>query len=188
MAEVYIACRPTWLEGTKKVWQHLSGEIDCTNKLLRWVQEVKEELIIEEVQINRDHNHWHGLTYARKHCGEKYGLDLTHQPTSADPHFENSPFYSPGQVDDLFNFSYSESRLVRGVMTLMHMQMEGYSDYERSGFVDALRLAVKDSDYDIMGEFFETYQAVDQSGIVFHQYRINSKGVMVLLMVIGQLK
>jgi hypothetical protein len=186
--EAYKACQPTWLEGTKNVWNGLSGRDDYRNKLLGWVQDVKEEMIKEEVQINRNNSQWHGLSYARKHRGERYGLDMSLEIDRADNFMTYSAFHSPGQIDDLFNNSYTESRLINGVMTRMHMEMEGYGDYNRCKFIDVLKQAVNDEEFDVMEEFFETYTVPNRYAGEVEDYRINAKGVMVLLMAIGQLR
>ena len=186
--EAYKACQPTWLEGTKNVWNNLSGRDDFKNRLLGWVQEVKEEMIKEDIQITRNNSQWHGLNYARKHRGVKYGLDMSLDISRADSYINMSAYWSPGNVDALFYSSYTESRLINGVMTKMHIDLEGYGDYDRCGFIAVLQRAVNDEEYDIMGEFFETYAVKHPQFGEMEEYRINEKGVMVLLLAIGQLK
>ncbi len=67
-------CAPTWLEVAKREYVNLYVASDAENRILKYIQEIKEEIIQDF--INRIPGaHWNKLNEVRWAAGQELGLD-----------------------------------------------------------------------------------------------------------------
>lgn len=69
-----LVCSPTWVEESDALALLFKKANTPIQKLLRWVQQVKEDLILTFIQREK-FAHWHGLNYARYIMGRECGLN-----------------------------------------------------------------------------------------------------------------
>lgn len=175
LAEASTRCFPTWLQVSQKFYDELYGKTQTVElKLLRLVQDYKELLILEFSQ-GEVGAQWHALSYIRKILGKDLGLNTDLGET--DPYVQNQ--------DPVFGKTLSK---------WMFLQM-----YENvNQLISAIQNIINSSEYDSAYYDF-LVQTIRQRGVtnpedyvVDHffndEYKINAKGVNLMLKCIGVLK
>lgn len=105
-------CQPTWVEESKRALRLVKGIPDETprNRLLRYVQSLKEDLILE---LHPD-EHWHVLNNHRLTFGEAWGLDSAAAKFDRYAHQERD-LDKQVHMMTLFQQAYTPQRLIAGV-------------------------------------------------------------------------
>lgn len=116
------ACYPTWLQVSSKIYTELYGKQETAAiKLLRMVQEYKEDLILEFTQ-KQYKAQWHMLSLLRETQGKELGLNM-HVNKDA---YSGSTHYSQESIEHLkkgFLELYQDvNRLVAAVLTKIEAQ------------------------------------------------------------------
>lgn len=93
LAALAQRCNPTWLEESRKIYNEISMDhSEFENAVLTYVQEYKEDLVLEFVQ-DRLGSQWHALTWARTITGDDLGLDSAgidvYGGEGVNPHLKN---------------------------------------------------------------------------------------------------
>jgi hypothetical protein len=176
LAEVAVACPPTWYEGIKKQLTSLQhpnvGEI----QLLIWIQEIKEEIILELAQGQFD-SEWHALNYARYHVGKELGLNR--EGLKNDPYFSKKIFknFTKRFMIDIFKKNFTVERLIAALEIKINKE---YCD----GFYGMLKKAVMEIGFnegDANSYVAENFYDEDEN----YNNKMNRKGIIMLLKTMG---
>lgn len=122
LAEASTRCYPTWLEVSARLFAEVNGQAETVEvKLLRFLQEYKESVILEfcQKEVNAQ---WHALNYVRNILGDELGLNTTlnaHDPYAG----QNDPIFGKGLTKWLFLQRYENvNRLISSVQIMINSQ------------------------------------------------------------------
>jgi len=176
LADASNVCAPTWLEAAEKVYNTLYAPPDARNKVLQYVQKLKEELLTEYIQIDLDGRHWHGLSYMRNFLGDELGLN--ENTSGLDP-------YAGENKGPLINALFKQ------------LFIERYDDVNRIVSSVQAQIEAKPADwrcyYNFLVEIVQGMGVAEAEGVVVDQfvdtdYKPNFKGVNLMLRNIGILR
>lgn len=175
LAEASTRCFPTWLEVSARLFAEVNGQAETVEvKLLRFLQEYKEAVILEFCQKEGDYQ-WHALNYVRTILGLELGLNTTlndHDPYAA----QNDATFGKGLTKWLFLQRYENvNRLISSVQIMINSQ-----NYDRS-YHDFLLLTVKQ-------QGIQTPEDYVASHFYSEDYKLNEAGANLMLRSIGILK
>ncbi len=126
----YMVCVPTWYEETRRAYMRLSKLNESPeDTLLRLVERVKEELILDGAQRLKG-VHWNALNYVRHHVGKEIGLDPT---LAAGDNYATQPIkwpFTKGFCKSWFYDLYTVDALVNGIQAALAM-----ADYDQVAHV-----------------------------------------------------
>lgn len=184
LAQASTVCFPTWNEVARRLFDEINNQDESADvKLLRAVQNYKEDMILEFFQKETDAE-WHVLNAVRNAIGNELGLnarlaehDVYAERANTIPSFEKKFI-----KNILLNQYDNANRLVCGVYTKINQSKYDVSYY--TYMVEAIkqRGIVNAEDY-VARHFYEKY---DQDGEEI--YNINKAGVNFMLKMIGVLK
>lgn len=122
LAEASTRCYPTWLEVSSKLFAEVNGQAETVEKkLLRFIQEYKESVILDFCQKELDAQ-WHALNYVRNILGQELGLNTAlnaHDPYAA----QNDEIFGKGLTKWLFLQRYENvNRLISSVQIMINSQ------------------------------------------------------------------
>lgn len=138
LANAADLCLATWVEVSGKIYFEIYGNADSAeSKILRLVQDYKEAIILQILQVDLNRNQWHTLNKARQIFGAEFGLDQTLEKFDTYAHDPNykAALLSPSDVDYIRNEFYRQysdvNRLVEAVQTKINMglPLEIYKSY-----------------------------------------------------------
>jgi hypothetical protein len=169
LAEAAAVCPPTWYEVAKKQYNLLAGKNDAESLLLNWIQDIKEEIILHEVQINFG-GAWHLLNHVRFQVGEELGLNS--EQLKNDPYFstQQSGLFSKNVILTLFKLHYQTDNLITAIQAKIN---EDPRNNFYQCFFDMLNTAMKAHNGDA-GCFYDE-----------DDFTITRNGVIMLLKIIG---
>jgi hypothetical protein len=175
LAEASTRCYPTWLEVSAKLFAEVNGQAETVEvKLLRFLQEYKESIILEFCQKEVDAQ-WHALNYVRNLLGEELGLNTT--LNSLDPYAaQNDATFGKCLTKWLFLQRYENvNRLISSIQIMINSR-----DYDRS-YHDFLLNTVKQ-------EGIQAPEDYVASHFYSEDYKLNEAGVNLMLRSIGIVK
>lgn len=123
LAEATTHCFPTSVETAGKIYFELYGGDDVDTKILRMVQDYKESIILEILEVDLNYSQWHVLNHARAALGSELGLDKSLVEFDGNTRYWG--YLSPGTVmfvRDMFYQRYANvNHLVEAVQTRINM-------------------------------------------------------------------
>ncbi len=155
LAEAATRCPPTWIEVAGKLYAKLEGREETGEvKLLRLVQDYKEEMIVDFLQIEAKHNHWHALNYVRNILGHELGLNT--ELNKHDPHGQgNASVFQKSLTKWIFLEKYGNvNKLTNGVTAAINSQ--DYDPAYHDILVKIVKNAKVEAPEDYVAEHFYT--------------------------------
>ena len=175
LAEASTRCYPTWLEVSAKLFAEVNGQTESVEvKLLRFIQEYKESLILEFCQKEVDAQ-WHALNFIRNILGYELGLNTT---LNAHDHYaaQHDATFGKGLSKWLFLQKYENvNRLISSVQTMINSQ--NYNPCYYKFLVHAVRQHGTQDPEDYVGTHFYN-----------EDYKLNEAGTNLMLRSIGIIK
>lgn len=175
LAEGSTRCYPTWLEVSAKLYAEINNQVETVEvKLLRFIQQYKESLILEFSQKEADAQ-WHALNYVRNVLGHELGLNTT--LNAHDPYAPKSgAIFGKGLTKWLFLQRYENvNRLISSIQIMINSQ-----NYD-SSYHDFLRKAVQQQGIQNPEDFVENHFYTED-------YKLNEAGANLMLRCIGIVK
>ena len=114
IADAKQHCRPRILEESRRQFLSVTGRLSMNDKLYRWAQRLKEDIIFEAFQTTQ----FHVINQARLKVGEKWGLDRDHFNLT-DPHITIGRNVPAHEFDNALERGFTPARLVDTIRTLM---------------------------------------------------------------------
>ncbi len=175
LAEASTRCYPTWLEVSAKLYAEVNGTAETVEvKILRFIQEYKESIILEFSQTEAGEQ-WHALNYVRNILGIELGLNTT--LNAHDPYAQkNDPLFSKALTKWFFLQRYENAnRLVSGVQTMINSQ-----NYDPT-YYDFLVKAIEDHNINNAQDYVAEH-------FYDENYKLKEEGANLLLRSIGIIK
>lgn len=188
LSQASSVCSPTWLEVAKEQCYKLKSADSQKERLLRFVQIIKEELIIDFAQKNFSGG-WHPINFVRAKVGKEFGLKI--QSRKFDQTIQDDAYKKINEIflKNLFYQVYSTDVLIEMLadkINLDNSHTNGY-DQKLGEMLDrcAEREARKQVDFD--EELFDPAMYVIEHfyDVANGKYSLNRKGALQLLMEIG---
>ncbi|MBX9744512.1 MAG: DUF1548 domain-containing protein, partial [Chlamydiales bacterium] len=175
LAEASTRCYPTWLEVSAKLFAEVNGQVETVEvKLLRFIQEYKESIILEFCQKEVDAQ-WHALNYVRNILGDELGLNTTlnaHDPYAA----HDDAIFGKGLTKWLFLQRYENvNRLISSVQVMINSQ--NYDPSYHEFLLNTVRQQGIESPEDYVANHFYS-----------EDYKLNEAGANLMLRSIGIVK
>lgn len=164
-------CPPTWVEGTAKMYREIKGLTSARETLLRYVQAVKEEIILRKVQQTED---WNELNNVRADLGAEWGLDQTNMRFDALARQSGKRNLNLSQWRTYLQQNYTRDCLINGVESAINRQ-----DYDSALAIELAKIEKLRTD--------DPHKAVLENYYEENGTSINSRGVELLLQDIGLL-
>jgi hypothetical protein len=117
-------CAPTWVEVAKKEAENLRGIGGPEQRLLRHIQNIKEELILDFVQQTLDRE-WHSVNYARWIIGEKFGLDTSTINYDSAVTYKPDPQFNKSACEHIFYELYTKEELIQRLVCKINLDNLG---------------------------------------------------------------
>jgi hypothetical protein len=182
-------CAPTWLEVAIKQFDSFHESSSAERQLLKWIQEVKEELILNYIKNIYDNAHWNVLNHWRYHMGTELGLGNA-AVAEIDPYFQrniNAPMCNPlwdskEKMRKIFNQIFTEKALLDAMV--FKVQADEWDGKYDTLFHEALLDVVCKMGY----SKDEAIEIVSSNFFDEDTCKINRKGIMLLLKSINYLK
>lgn len=175
LAEASTRCYPTWLEVSAKLYAEVHNQVESVEiKLLRFLQNYKESLILEYSQKEADVQ-WHALNYVRNILGLELGLNRVlnnHDPYAA----QNDPTFGKSLTKWLFLQMYENAnRLISSIHLMIDSQ-----PYDRC-YAEFLIKIVQDQGITDATDYVEEH-------FYSEDFKLNHAGVNLMLRCIGVVK
>lgn len=172
LAEASTRCYPTWLEVSGKLFAEVNGQAETVEiKLLRFIQEYKESVILEFCQKEVDAQ-WHALNYVRNILGQELGLNTALNAYDLYA-AQNDATFGKGLTKWLFLQRYENvNRLISSVQIMINSQNHDSSYYDF--LVNAVRQQGIQNPEDYVANHFYN-----------EDYKLNEAGTNLMLRSIG---
>lgn len=165
IADAKQHCRPRILEETRRQFLSVTGRLQSMgDKILRWAQTLKEDIILEVFQGGQ----FHVVNQARQKVGEKWGLNRDPLNLS-DPHINCGGVHDAQTFERALTNQYTPARLIETVRTRMvyDNDMQSAMDYLA---IELQRQAPEEIDniqdyFEAIGTGRETYNVVTARGV-----------------------
>lgn len=174
LADAATRCYPTWLEEAAKLYSEIHGQAGTAEvKLLKYVQEYKESVILQFVQKDANFQ-WHSLNYVRNILGKELGLNTT--LNQLDPYVANDSKFGKNLTKWLFLQKYENvNTLITSVQDNINKQ-----NYDQSLY-DLLIKACEQKGVENPQDYVAT-------NFYDEDYKIKAEGVNLMLRFIGVLR
>jgi hypothetical protein len=175
LAESSTRCSPTWLEDAGRLLAELSGQGETVEvKLLRFIQEYKEAIILQFCQKEVDAQ-WHSLNFVRNILGHELGLNTV--LNALDPYAADSdPAFSKKLSRWLFLQRYENvNPLISSIQTNINKQ-----NYDQT-YYDFLVNVIKQQNIANPQDYVATH-------FYNEDYKLTAAGVNLMLRSVGVLK
>ncbi len=171
-------CTPRRLAECERQYKLLkTGNPEMEQLLLEYVQDLKEEILIEGFQSAQ----FHVINYIRSRVGRELGLN-TSRLNLEDPHLRAGGTPSDTTIRNVFYAEYTPENVVEGVMTRIHLERNGdvCSAYIHQELREQAHRRGEDPNDDEISQ-----RILDQGVSFFNGHLINQAGVVFLLESIG---
>lgn len=121
LAVASSVCAPTWIEGTKKVIRKIKKEEEARIQLLSWLQELKEEIILDWGQTKLDLQ-WHSINYNRTLIGDEVGLDTSDLANDAYINGQTISIFSKNFLLWFFSTQYTPDKVIKSIKESINLQ------------------------------------------------------------------
>lgn len=182
-----IVCPPTWLEVALKQYEILKGGDGAEQRVLNYVQQIKEDLIIDFTSTLEDVE-WHALNYMRWLVGKELGLDVSHLKYDSAVINKIIPQYSKSVCLKIFHEHYTPDALINGMITKINLDKLGNFDPELALYLENAGVKkAKEEGIDVDSDEFDSAMYVLESYYVEKDggYMINELGATQLLIETG---
>lgn len=177
-------CSPTWLEVAIKEYRTLKGGGGQRQRILRYVQEIKEEIILDWARKNIPDGHWHILNYARWLMGKELGLDTSHISYDAAAQQKEDGIFTKEMCRGLFFEHYTTEYLIEALIEKINYDNNGNYDQELGKILGSILeteaknegIDTEDEDWDVAMKTLEKY--FDQKD---GKYYLNTSGTQAIL-------
>jgi len=176
LAEASKRCYPTWLEMSRKMLAYSHGKTETVAvKVLRMVQEYKEQIILDFCQNELDMD-WHGVNIVRQSLGIDLGLST--DTAELDPYAVtgDGSIFGPVLIKWLFLQRYQDvNQLVAYIQAGINAQPydSAYHDYL---LTEVKQMPIKEPEDYVAGHFYD------------EDYKLQFEAVALMLRNVGVLK
>jgi len=181
-----LVCSPTWIEIAAKEYSHLKGGGTQKERILRYIQDIKEDLILEYGRQYTEFE-WHVLNYARHFLGKEFGLNRSNIKYDANITDNVQLEFTKERCCQIFYQIFTENNLIQGLIAKINLDTKGNYDQDLNALLKdrALKLA-QDEQIDTQSNKFDIAMYTlekffdEKDG----KYLINEMGVKQILIAI----